>query len=90
MRGSTKLAIGCVVGWFLLNLIAGAQAPTSLNDPDFGSRVAVGSGLQSLGGMVLLIGIIAIIVTIYLKSDEFFGVFLRSCPSGDGRPPTAR
>src|SRR5205085_6287448 len=23
-----------------------------------------------------------------LKSDEFFIVFLRSCPSGDGRPPT--
>ena len=25
-----------------------------------------------------------------LKSDEFFVVFLRSCPSGDGRPPPAR
>jgi len=29
-------------------------------------------------------------VVIFLKSDEFFVVFLRSCPSGDGRLPTAR
>jgi hypothetical protein len=29
-------------------------------------------------------------VTSILKSDEFFVVFLRSCPSGDGRLPTAR
>jgi hypothetical protein len=28
--------------------------------------------------------------TYILKSDEFFVVFLRSCPSGDGRLPTAR
>jgi hypothetical protein len=70
MRGSTKLAIGSVIAWFVLNLLASAQAPMSLSDPNFESKVSTGAALQSLGGIFLIVSIIAIVVTIYRNVME--------------------
>ena len=64
------MAIGCAIGWFVLNLITCGIAPNALDDPNFESKVSTGSALQGLGGLLLIIAIIAIVVTIYQNIME--------------------
>ena len=71
MRGSTKLAIGGYVGWFIANLIANASAPTSLARPgtaagrQFKEQIMLANTWQGIGSLLLLIAIVCTIVTIY-------------------------
>lgn len=65
MRATTRWSAGCLGTWFFLNMATCAIAPSSLNDPDFASRVSAGSGLQSLGGLFLIASIVLILITAY-------------------------
>jgi hypothetical protein len=71
MRATTQWSIGLTIGWFVLNIIANASAPTELPGFDSGRRdafqnaIATANFFQSIAAISLLAAIICIIVTLY-------------------------
>lgn len=71
MRGTTKLAIGGYIAWFLMNIIASAAAPSDLPgfDPNarrqFEDQIVAANFLQGIGSLLLLMAIVCTIITLY-------------------------
>lgn len=71
MRATTKWAIGGFIGWFVMNIIAGASAPSGLPgfNPSaqrrFEEQIVTANLFQGIGTLLLLMAIVCIIITLY-------------------------
>ena len=76
-RPTTKWAIGLLIGWIVLNIIANAAAPRDLpgrlggtDERDFVSAVQTANFFQGIGTLCLLIGLVCGGVSIYKNVME--------------------